>query len=146
MWLEAKKRVKPIWVPEIMIDDHKGYTNFYIFLVFSEPFKRLCSKQSSLKFCIVMPFFWHKQPPDYQTIKSSVTAILKAMTNTVFGTKFSYSQNFFIHGGRFFLWERVLWCWLAGPSHWLSNILALLNIPINLNLKSLLYLPNLQNL
>ena len=43
LWLEAKKRVKYIWVPEIMI---------YVLLqnFFGEQIKSLCGKQSKLNF------------------------------------------------------------------------------------------------
>ena len=43
LWLKAKKRVKYIWVPEIMIDElvHIGQTKLYMFSVFSERFKVL---------------------------------------------------------------------------------------------------------
>ena len=94
--LEAKKRVKYIWVPETIIDDwvHKGHTSLNVFSVFGEQIKSKSSKQSKLNFWNglqpKMTFFcslltqtvtWQ---PNHTIWRPIVKAILKAMTNKFF--------------------------------------------------------------
>ena len=99
-----------IWVPEIMINDlvHKGLTKLNIFSVFSEQIKSVFSKQSKLKFwnwphpkiAFVCRFLTQTANwwPNYTFLTSSVNAIQKSMTDTVFfGTKLRGGQIVFFY-------------------------------------------------
>ena len=124
MWLKANKRVKYIWVPEIMIDVHKGLTKLNMFSVFGESLKSLCSKQSKLNFwnqlhqkitflCrfLTQTATWQ---PNHTILTKSVSG--KDMTNTFFlAQSLGESEYFFYLQWEFFQQERVLFGWLAGP-------------------------------
>ena len=94
MWLEAKKGVEYIKVPEIMIDDwvHKGHTKLKIF--FYKRINSISSKQPKLEFwnrldqkitfvchLLTQTAFWG---PNHTILTSSVNAVLIVMTNTIF--------------------------------------------------------------
>ena len=115
--------VEYIWIPEIMIYDwvQKGHTNLNIFFFF------LSSKQSNLTFSnwlhpkiaficrfLTQTATWR---PNYTIATSSVIAIRKVMTDTVFLGPSLGVVWFFFYDGKFSQRERVLWSWLAGPSH-----------------------------
>ena len=94
--LEAKKRVEFIWVPEIMPDDRarKGQTKLNMFSILDEQIKSISNKQAKLNFCnrpnwkfaclcrsLTQTATWR---PNQPILTSSITAILKAMTDTFF--------------------------------------------------------------
>ena len=106
-----------------MIYDYvnKGHTNLNMFSVCGEQIRSLSSKQSKLNFwnqlhpkIVFVCRFWTKTAtwkPNHTILTSSVTATLKAMTDTVILDKALEWQDFFLFT------ERVLWGWLARPSH-----------------------------
>ena len=109
-----------------MTESEKNKKKLNMFSVLDEQIKSLNSKQSKSNFWNQLkPKFaflcrllnktatWR---PNHPTLKSSVTAILKAITDTVFGIKFRGGQTNLFTGWMFFQWERVLWGWLPGPS------------------------------
>ena len=133
MWLKAKKRVEYNKVPKIMINDwvNKEHTKLNMFSVYGEQIRSLCSKPSKLNFwnqlhpqivllcCLsTKTATW---PPNHIICTKSVEAILKAMTDTVSLGSSLEGSEFILYSGRFFQQERVLWGWLAGPSHTFSD-------------------------
>ena len=99
-------------VPEIMIDDlvHKGHTKLNMFSVFGEHIKSLSSKQSNLNFwnrlnpkiaflChfLTQTATWR---PNHAIFTSSVNAIWKAMTDTVFSAPSLGGVRVFLKGHR----------------------------------------------
>ena len=131
MWLEAKRMVKNSRVPEIMTDDWlcRGHTKLNMFSVL---IKSLISKQGKLNFwnqlhqkiaflCRLLTPTATGQPK-HTIFTSSVTAILKAITDTVLlGPGLGMTRVFTCIWG-FVQQERVLWGWLAGPSHTRVNL------------------------
>ena len=90
--------------------------------------RRLSSKMSKLNFCnqlhpkiAFLCRFWTQKAtwqPNHTILTSSVKAILKAMIDTGFlRPSLGGVSEFFNNGRRFLQRERVLWGWLADPSH-----------------------------
>ena len=114
----SKKRVKFIWVPEIMINDlvHKGHTKLNMLSVFGEQIKSLCSQQSKLN-------FWNRLHPtqfmmfldtnSHLTTKPYHFDIMCQFNSESYNrhnllAKFRGFRVFFIYGGRFLQQERVV--------------------------------------
>ena len=110
-----------------MTDDWacKRHTKLKMFSVFGEKIKSLIDKPSKLIFwnqlhpkivfvCHVMTSktTWR---PNHTIFTSSVSAILKGMTNAVLLGANIGVVRIFSYGWKFFQWERVYWDWMAWP-------------------------------
>ena len=88
-----------------MIDDcvNKGHTKLNMFSVVGEQIRSLSSKQSKLNFwnqlhpkIAFYAIFWHKQPPDDQTIQFDLNCRCNSESydrHVFFGTKFRGGQS-----------------------------------------------------
>ena len=112
---QGQKRVDYIWVPEILMDDwvHKRHTKLNMLPVFIEQIRSLCRKLSKFNFWIRLHSksalscrlltqisTWQQ---NHIIFTSSVKAILKAMTDTVyFGPSLGVVRILFFMVGGFF--------------------------------------------